>query len=349
MIRYTKGNLLNATTEALINTVNTVGVMGKGIALQFREAYPTNYKVYREACKAGTFKTGQILAVLDGNVTSQKWIINFPTKAHWKGNSQYSYIESGLKALKEKLIELGIKSVALPPLGCGNGGLDWDKVKPMIEAELSDLDIDILVFEPNEAIKAALQKESTPKEVQLTPARAMLLYSLFAYESQGEQSSLFVANKLAYFLQKLGENLRLKFEPNYYGPYSVQVGHVLYNLNGTYLHGLEQNEARPFEPLQLNYEKWDEVKAYVDRDLTAEQRNRLQNLLRLIDGFESAFSLELLATVDYLVKERGADTPKEEVRKQIEDWSSRKTKMFRTEYIEIAQNQLNNYANEVFA
>ncbi|GHB83867.1 hypothetical protein GCM10007390_43770 [Persicitalea jodogahamensis] len=176
----------------------------------------------------------------------------------------------------------------------------------------------------------------------------MLLYSLFTYESQGEQSSLFVANKLAYFLQRMGENLNLTFVPENYGPYSVQVGHVLYNLNDTYLHGLEQNEARPFEPLQLNYEKWDEVKDYVDRDLTAEQRDRLQNLLRLIDGFESAFSLELLATVDYLMKERGADTSKEEVRKQIEDWSSRKTKMFRPEYIEIAQKQLTNYAQEVF-
>lgn len=348
MIRYTKGNLLNATTEALVNTVNTMGVMGKGIAMQFKEAYPNNYKVYRDACKAGTFKTGEVLAVQDGSVTSQKWIINFPTKAHWKGNSQYSFIESGLKALKEKLIELDIKSVALPPLGCGNGGLDWDKVKPMIEAELGDLDIEILVFEPNEDIKAALQKENAPKEVKLTAARAMLLYSLFTYESQGEQSTLFVANKLAYFLQRSGENLRLKFEPNYYGPYSVQVGHVLYNMNGVYLNGMEQNEARPFEPLQLNYDKWDEVKTYVERELTAEQRERLHNLLRLIDGFESAFSLELLATVDFLMKERGAETSKEEVYEKIVSWSSRKTKMFRTEYVEIAQNQLNTCANALF-
>jgi len=349
MIRYTKGNLLNANTEALVNTVNTVGVMGKGIALQFKEAYPTNYKVYRDACKTGTFKTGEVLAVQDGSVTSQKWILNFPTKAHWKGNSQYSFIESGLKALKEKLIELDIKSVALPPLGCGNGGLDWEKVKPMIEAELGDLDIDILIYEPNEAIKAILQKQTTAKEVALTPARAMLLYSLFAYESQGEQSSVFVANKLAYFLQRIGENLKLNFVAEYYGPFSVQVGYVLYNLNGSYLHGLEQNEVRPFEPLQLNYQKWDEVKDYVERELNPAQRERLQSLLRLIKGFESAFSLELLATVDFLMKDRGEGTPKEEVRKQIEDWSSRKTKMFRPEYIEIAQNQLTNYANEVFA
>ena len=138
--------------------------------------------------------------------------------------------------MKYKLTELGIERVALPPLGCGNGGLDWEKVKPMIESELGNLNIDIVVFEPNDTIKAALQRENTKKEVKLTPARAMLLYSMFVYESQGEQSSLFVANKLAYFLQRSGEDLRLKFEAYHYGPYSVQVGPVLYNLNGIYLH-----------------------------------------------------------------------------------------------------------------
>ncbi|TAE28805.1 MAG: phosphatase [Cytophagales bacterium] len=345
MIRYTQGNLLNAPTEALVNTVNTVGVMGKGIALQFKETYPKNYALYRAACKAGAFKTGEVLAVQDETATGQKWIINFPTKEHWKGRSEYEYIESGLKALRAKLVELAVNSVALPPLGCGNGGLDWEVVKPMIEAHLGDLAIDILLFEPNEVIKAALQQENAPKEVKLTPARAMLLYSLFAYENQGEQSSLFVANKLAYFLQRIGEKLRLTFEPHFYGPYSVQVGHVLYNLNGVYLNGMEQNQAGPFDPLYLNYQKWDEVKEYVNRELSAMQRERLEKLLRLINGFESAFSLELLATVDYLMKERGESTPKEDVRKQIEDWSSRKTKLFRTEYIEIAQSHLGAYAN----
>ena len=349
MIRYAKGDLLHASTEALVNTVNTVGVMGKGIALQFREAYSRNYSVYRAACKAGNLKTGDVLAVQDESTTGEKWIINFPTKAHWKGDSQYSFIESGLKALHHKLVELNITSVALPPLGCGNGGLDWEVVKPMIKAELGDLPIEVIVFEPNEAIKAALQRENAPKEVKLTSARAMLLYSLFAYEKQGEQSSPFVANKLAYFLQRMGEPLRLTFKPHLYGPYSVQVGHVLYGLNGVYLHGMEQNQVGPFESLHLNYEKWDEVKAYVDRELSAAQHERLAKLLRLIDGFESAFSLELLATVDFLMKERSEETSKEDVRKKIEVWSSRKTKLFRTEYIELAQQQLNSYAPTMFA
>lgn len=349
MIRYAKGDLLHAETEALVNTVNTVGVMGKGIALQFREAYAKNYAAYRAACKAGTLKTGAVLAVQDESVSGQKWIINFPTKAHWKADSQYDFITSGLKALRHKLIELNINSVALPPLGCGNGGLDWTRVRPMIETELGDLDLDVVVFEPNEAIKAALQKENSPKEVKLTAARAMLLSTLFAYENQGEQSSLFVANKLAYFLQRMGEPLRLTFEPHLYGPYSVQVGHVLYGLNGVYLHGMEQNQVGPFESLHLNYEKQDEVNAYVDRELSAAQRDRVAGLLRLIDGFESAFSLELLATVDFLMNQRTEGLSKEDVREKIENWSSRKTKLFRTEYIELAQQQLNNYATTMFA
>lgn len=347
MIRFTKGNLLDANTEALVNTVNTVGVMGKGIALQFKDTYPNNYRVYRNACKAGTFRTGQVLAVLDKDLKGPRWIINFPTKAHWKSPSQYRYIEDGLKALKEKLLELNIKSIAIPPLGCGNGGLDWESVKPLINSELADLDIEILVFEPNEAIKAALQEENKIKEIKLTPARAMLLYSLFAYENMGEQSSLFVANKLAYFLQRSGENLKLKFEAHHFGPYSVQLNHVLYNLNGVYLKGLEQNQAKPFEPIQLNYEKWEEVKAYIQLELSPEQRTRLHNVLQLINGFESAFSLELLATVDYLMAEK-RERPTNDILNEIKMWSERKTKMFRSEYVEIAQKHLSNYTSNSF-
>lgn len=343
MIRYTKGNLLETSTEALVNTVNTVGVMGKGIALQFKEAYPNNYKIYRDACKAGTFHTGQVLAVRDGDLRNQKWIINFPTKAHWKGKSEYGFVKEGLKVLKQKLIELNIKSIAIPPLGCGNGGLEWEKVKPLINSELSDLNIEVLVFEPNEAIKTTLQKENNNRDVKLTPARAMLLYCLFAYESMGEQSSLFVANKLAYFLQRSGENLRLKFEAHHFGPYAVQLNHVLYNLNSVYLKGLEQNQTKPFEPIQLNYQKWDEVKTYVQKELAPEQKVRLQNVLQLINGFESTFSLELLATVDFLLSEK-KNKSTDEIIKEIEKWSARKTKMFRSEYVEIAQKHLSNYA-----
>lgn len=148
MITYTHGNIFEVETEALVNAVNTVGVMGKGLALQFKKKYPKNFKVYQGACKKGTFKTGQVLVVDEGDLFHKKWVINFPTKAHWKNPSQYEYLETGLTALKKALADFGIKSVAIPALGCGNGGLDWDKVKAMLETALTDSDIQIQVYLP---------------------------------------------------------------------------------------------------------------------------------------------------------------------------------------------------------
>jgi O-acetyl-ADP-ribose deacetylase (regulator of RNase III) len=344
MIQYTKGNLLEARTEALVNTVNTVGVMGKGIALQFKERYKENYRVYRKLAKEDKLAIGDVLAVKDLDLSGERWILNFPTKKHWKGKSQYEFIESGLIDLKKKLADLEIKSIAIPPLGCGYGGLDWKRVKKMIESTLGDLDIEIVVYEPNEQIKRQLQKQAKPKEVALTPARAMLLYLLFAYEQQGEESSVFVANKLAYFLQESGEKLRLNFEKHYYGPYSVQLQHVLYNLNGEYLFGLEQNEIKPFEPIRLNYDRVDEVIKFVNKELSIDQRNRLKSVMSLISGFESTFSLELLATVDFLTKNK-RDKKNDEVREEIKDWSSRKTKIFKSHYIDVALERLKSQQN----
>lgn len=344
MIKFNKGNLLSSDAKALVNTVNTVGVMGKGIALQFKNRYPHNYTVYKEACKKGTFTVGQVLVVEDGDLMNRKLIVNFPTKAHWKGNSTYEYVRSGLKALREAIVSYNIDSIAIPPLGCGNGGLDWSIVKPMIVQELNDLDVDIRIYEPNREIKSILLKEEAPKEAKLTPARAMLLYLLFYYEAVGEQSSLFVANKLAYFLQRSGEPLRLKFEAHHYGPYAVQLNHVLLYLNGVYLSGMEQNTIKPFEAIQLNYSKFEEVKNYIETVLSYEQKQRLESVLGLIIHFESTFSLELLATVDYIMDHHKTEDISAILGK-ISQWSNRKTDLFKPEYVSIAVNHLKNYAN----
>jgi O-acetyl-ADP-ribose deacetylase (regulator of RNase III) len=347
MIRYTKGNLLNAKTDALVNTVNTVGVMGKGIALQFKNAFPHNYKVYKKACAEGALDVGKLLFVKEETLERSSWIINFPTKKHWKGNSKYEYIELGLAELVRTIGGYPIRSIALPPLGCGNGGLDWTIVRPMIEKFLASLSIDIIVFEPNEAIKEQLQKENISAEGKLTPARAMLLYLMFQYESKGEPVSLFTANKLAYFLQRKGENLKLKFEAHHYGPYAVQLNHVMQYLNGTYLKGLEQNMAKPFDPLELNYEKLPELKSYVEKNLDPTQRRRLAEVIDLIKGFESTFALELLATVDF-VKGENKHESVDKVLHKIGDWSNRKTKLFKSEYIKIASERLANHSSEMF-
>ncbi len=344
MLHFLKGNLLDSHAEALVNTVNTVGVMGKGIALQFKEAFPENNKKYSEVCRTGSFTPGKLLLVKDHNaLMGQKTIVNFPTKKHWRNPSHYSYIEDGLKELAIIINKERIKSIALPPLGCGNGGLDWVKVKSMIENYLSDIDADIYVYEPNAEVKALLQKENTPKEVKLTPARAQLLYLLYYYESMGEYSSLFSANKLAYFLQRMGERMRLNFVRHHYGPYSNQVEHVLYALNGVYLRGLEQKEAKAFEPLMLNYEKLPEVKQYIAEHLDSLQKQRLESLMSLIDGFQSELSLEVLASVDFILEEHSGYT-NEQVYEAIQQWSERKSKMIKKEYVAIAYNHLKKYS-----
>ncbi|WP_437921524.1 type II toxin-antitoxin system antitoxin DNA ADP-ribosyl glycohydrolase DarG [Sphingobacterium sp. LRF_L2] len=342
MIKFLKGDLLQSDAEALVNTVNTVGVMGKGIALQFKNKYPHNYKVYKEACKKGELKVGEVLVVKDGDILCEKYIINFPTKEHWRSPSELSYIQEGLKALEKSIKEYNITSIALPPLGCGNGGLDWNVVKPMIIDALGDIEIDIYIYEPNLEIKNILQSEKKTKNAKLTPGKAMLLYLMFHYESVGDISSLFSANKLAYFLQESGENLKLNFQAHHYGPYAVQLNHVLYSINGIYLKGLEQNEAKAFEPLFLNYEKYQEVEVYVHSQLEQQQRDRLKSVLALIKGFESTYALELLASVDFSSKQEGVKTV-EDIKNHIKKWNQRKSNLFKAEHIELAYTHLKDY------
>jgi O-acetyl-ADP-ribose deacetylase (regulator of RNase III) len=347
MIRYTKGNLLEAPSQALINTVNTVGVMGKGIALQFKEAFPNNFKQYAQACKSKLLQPGQLLIFKENTLQGERIIVNFPTKTEWFLKSKYEYIESGLQALALELKKGEIRSIAIPPLGCGNGGLQWDKVKPLIEKYLSSFtETDILIYEPNEAVKELLKNQESQKEAKLTPARAMLLYAMFYYETFGESSSLFVANKLAWFLQRTGENLRLKFEASHYGPYSVQVGHVLHSLNGKYLKGLEQMNVKAFETIELQYDTFDEIKQYINKELKPEQHQRLNDMIQLIDGFQSALALEILATVDYVKKEK-ALTNEAEIILAVQNWSNRKHNLFQEKHILIAIKHLEKYSTKM--
>lgn len=345
-MKYIKGNLMTANAQALVNTVNTVGVMGKGIALQFKERFPVNFKVYSDACKRGEVKIGKMLIVKEHTLSGETIIINFPTKTDWFKKSQYKYIEDGLKDLVRVIAEYKISSIAIPPLGCGNGGLNWSKVKRIIEAHLGNLrDVDIQIYEPNESVKEILQKEIPKKDVGLTPARAMLLDALYTYVLRGEDASVFVANKLAYFLQRSGEKMKLQFIGHSYGPYAQAVEKVLYALNGKYLIGLEQMKAKAFEPLKLNFDRYNEVKEYIAKELTAEQKERLSSLYRLIDGFESSLALEILASVDFLQNEK-KDIIEDELFEKIHSWNARKKNLVKKEYISIAIQQLNNYRSE---
>jgi O-acetyl-ADP-ribose deacetylase (regulator of RNase III)/uncharacterized protein YwgA len=347
MIKYVEGDLLSANAQALVNTVNTVGVMGKGIALQFKERFPGNLHVYILACKKGELSPGKMLVVKERTILGEdKIIINFPTKKDWKHKSKYEYIESGLQDLVRVIRQYEISSIAIPPLGCGNGGLDWNVVKSLMEKYLKELDgVEILIFAPNNAVKEILKKQESSHNTQLTPARALLLYALFYYESLGEYSSLFAANKLAYLFQRLGESSfkTLKFQAHHYGPYSPQLAHLMYSLNGKYIKGMEQMSVSAFETIELQYDTMSEVSRYVKTQLNSSQIDKLKRLISLIDGFQSTLSLEVLTSVDYIRKEH-PNISKDDTIKAIQQWSDRKKKLFKEKYIEIAYDHLEEYA-----
>lgn len=147
-MKFKTGNIFDSNAEALVNTVNTIGVMGKGVALQFIERFPTNFKIYAAACKKDEVEIGKMFITATNSLLNPKWIINFPTKKHWIDKSSYSFIELGLDDLVGQIENLDIKSIAIPALGAGLGGLDWDTVKTIIENTLHDLNIDITIFEP---------------------------------------------------------------------------------------------------------------------------------------------------------------------------------------------------------
>jgi len=163
MISYQQGNLLEADVEAVVNTVNTVGVMGKGIALMFKERYPEIFKTYAAACKSGGVRTGRMLVTPTNELSGPQWVIHFPTKEHWRRPSQMEWIERGLVDLARVIHEKEIRSVALPPLGCGNGGLEWSEVRQRIESVLGPLEgVGIFAFEPTPKYQIVAKSKSVP-------------------------------------------------------------------------------------------------------------------------------------------------------------------------------------------
>ena len=336
--------------QALVNTVNTVGVMGKGIALQFKERFPENYNIYSRACKEGLLTVGQLLITEIKRLDGEKLIINFPTKTTWRRPSEYAYIESGLLTLRSKIQELGIRSIAIPPLGSHNGGLDWARVKKMIIDSLGDLDCDVRIYEPSTAIVERMKEE----RVRLTPARAMLLDVLCDMVSYGEFISVFAAEKIVYFLQRLGAKdiFKIEFTRGYYGPYSGgKIAHVLYYLNGSYIKGMVGMQNKPFDAIWLLDDTAGYITAYLELPENKNYRdiaNRTKDFLR---GYYSNYSLELLSTVDYILNEEqsvshcdisGKDSFIEYINENISAWNSRKQRIFTgSRYISLIVDHLN--------
>ena len=321
MIRFSTGNMFDAHVDAIVNTVNLVGVMGKGVALQFKERFKNNFQVYKQACDDRTLGIGNSLVVEEMWQGRNIWVINFPTKVHWRNPSEYMYIERGLENLIDIIHKYAIKSIAIPPLGAGNGGLDWYRVKDLIVSKLSSLDCDIVVFEPgHEAISAE-------KKVTLTQARALLVYMLDRVQREGNEATAFSAVKSVYFLQKFGAEkiFNMKFEKYIYGPYCDQVRHVLHAIDGGYIRGFADMTKKPFEPFDVIPEKMSEVKYKVESDILL--NDIVTRTCQFLDGFWDDFSLELMSSVDYLISVR-PDASADEVYDLLGAWNERKKKLF---------------------
>ncbi len=324
MISFKTGNIFESNAEALVNTVNTVGVMGKGVALQFKKAYYNNYKAYVEACKNNEIRIGKLFVFKDSNLSSgEKYIINFPTKKDWRKPSEYCFIEAGLDDLADIIKKYNIKSLAIPPLGAGNGGLEWEKVKRIIKQKLENIESDVIVYEPTQQIKDKVKKE----RVKLTDARALLLYVLYDLVRNGEYVSEFSSEKVCYFLQKFGAEkyFNLDFKPKFYGPYSGKVRFVLNMLNGSYVMGYSDMNKKPFEPLTLVADGYDTVKFHVERK--PELHNIAKNTTAFLTGFYSDYALELLSSIDYISLNHNL-FDKETITLQLENWSTRKRSLF---------------------
>jgi len=339
MINYVTGNILDSEAQAIVNTVNTLGVMGKGIALQFKKAYPNNYKSYSVACKNNEVVVGKMFVTIDSNISSgEKIIINFPTKRDWRKPSEYVYIEDGLDDLIDVIKHNQIKSIAIPPLGAGNGGLKWEKVKKIIEDKLSNFNIEIFVYEPTSKIVEKLKKE----RVKLTDARALLLYVLYDLVKNGEYVSEFSSEKVSYFLQRFGAKkyFKLQFTPYFYGPYSGKVRYVLNALNGSYIMGYSDMDKKPFEPLTIVADGFNEVKRHIENK--PELAIIAKDTTKFLSGFYSDFALELLSSIDFIVsKEKSFD--KQVISSKLGEWNDRKQSMFSNpKYIDISVRHLHN-------
>jgi len=338
MIKIVKGNVVTAEAEALVNTVNCLGYMGKGIALQFKKAFPENFKVYERACRNNLVQPGKMLIFNTGTIENPKYIINFPTKRHWRERSILEDIEIGLRALVEDVHRLTIKSIAIPPLGCGLGGLDWKLVKPMIESAFSNVtDIEVFVFEPLGSPDYHSMRVRTERP-RMTVARALFIRLMHQYSKMAYRLTLLEIQKLAYLLQEAGEPLRLKYEAGHYGPYAHNLNKVLEILEAHYIKGYGDSQ-KPDVEIKLLPGAIEEADAFLLEQV--ESTRRLNRVSGVIEGFETPYGMELLSSVHW-VSNHGFQPAKNvnEAIEAISKWTSRKSKIFQPDHIITAWKRL---------
>lgn len=355
MIRYTTGNLLDDPAEALVNTVNEVGVMGKGIALMFRERFPDNAEAYEAACKVKEVRVGRMFMTKLRSLWGPRWIINFPTKKHWRRPSKLEWIRAGLRDLVRVIQDNDIRSIAIPPLGCGNGGLEWAIVRREIDAALADVpEVKATVYAPTSEYQNAPKREGIR---DLTAARALIAGLVRRYAVLGLECTNLEVQKLAWFLDrsikrlKLDDPLKLEFVANKYGPYADRLRHLLNGLDGSYLHCEKRlADAGPRDLIWFEDSERDHVENYLHSELAAAYLPALEETARIIDRFESPLGMELLATVDWLTFKMGYEFTVTAVRAALAEWpggkaaARRKKKLFDDRLLGLAIDRLAPYA-----
>jgi O-acetyl-ADP-ribose deacetylase (regulator of RNase III) len=340
MIKEVSGNLLDANVEALVNTVNTVGVMGRGIALQFKQAFPENFTAYEAACERGDVKLGRMFVFKRDTLRTlrnPRFIINFPTKRHWRGKSRMQDIEAGLRDLVRVVKEEGIRSIALPPLGCGNGKLEWKDVRQQITKAFESLpEVAAQVYSPSGAPAPEEMKIGTERP-KMTPGRSALLVLMNRYALPGYRLTLLEIQKLAYFLQLAGEPLKLQFNKQKYGPYTETLHHVLQRMEGHFISGYGDRSRQV--SIALAPAAIAEAENYLRDSEGAQQR--FARVARLIDGFETPYGMELLASVHWAATNRDLEETITENRavELVHSWNEHK-KIFRPNHIKAAWTRL---------
>jgi O-acetyl-ADP-ribose deacetylase (regulator of RNase III) len=336
MIKCTVGNILSDHADVLVNTVNTEGVMGKGIALAFKKAFPGNFKHYEQVVKEGHASVGKVILFRTG-LTHPKYIVNFPTKKHWRHPSKMEYVEAGLQDLVEQLEAItDARSIALPPLGCGNGKLNWAEVKPVMLRYLEPLSTRwaITIYEPGLQDQRMVER----KEVPLTAARAILLHLLDRYRILGYDINLLVAQKMTYLMQRFGEPMKLEFVRGPYGPYAHNLNFLLQKLNGAYL-WYKEEDNKPTTTVKLEADKLAEVERFIQEQASDEQRQRMDQVLDLIQGLETPYGLELLSTVDFVMHQTGKRDVAE-IQEEIHNWTDRKKELMKPQHIQLVHRRL---------
>ena len=338
-VKIAKGDLLAERVDAIVNTVNTVGIMGKGIALQFKRKWPANAKAYEEACKHGEVIPGRMFIFDNGQLVEPKYIINFPTKRDWRQPSRMADIEAGLKDLVSQIIDLRIQTIAIPPLGCGNGGLNWSEVKPRIEAAFAKIpDVEVRLFAPNEVEGV---RELAPEQVRakMTAGRAAIIKALSIYREMLYPLSQLEVQKLVYFLWQSGQDFGgLRFQKHIYGPYASALRHVLTKMDGAYLRGVGDGTKQ--SEITILEAALDEAEQFLASQCDLQTNSRVERISKLISGFETPYGMELLATVHWAATQSPTPGDFEEVFRRIQNWSERKRDLMGRDHVKAAYGRL---------